>query len=152
MNNTTFQWIQRNLLYLSQKMLNSNFFRLSGNNLRLNMEEWFINWSSLLVNFFLSDESLGWESKFILNNSIDTLCSTSTTKKMGLSVYFLKISLIWTSWALKESPVVYHPINFSFWLIYISQLIPSSSYQTLPRDTDDLKTKCWIDLDLLRME
>ena len=33
-------------------------------------------------------------------------------------MYLAKTSLIWTSWLLKEEPVVYHPKNFSFWLIY----------------------------------
>lgn len=152
LNNTALQRIQRNLLNFSQKMFNSNFFRLSSNNLRLDMEEWFINRSSLLINLLLSNESLSWKSKFILNTPSLTLCSTSTTKKIGLSVYFLKISLIWTSCALNESPVVYHPINFSFWLIYISHLIPFSSYRTWLHDTNDPKTRCWTDLDLIRKE
>jgi hypothetical protein len=60
--------------------------------------------------------------------------------------------LIWTSCALNESPVVYHPINFSFWLIYISHLIPFSSYRTWLHDTNDPKTRCWTDLDLIRKE
>lgn len=114
LNNAVFQGVQRDFLDLSEQMLDSNLFWFGGFHLGLDVEERLEDGACLGIDFLLSNEDLGRQSQFILNTLKSTLCSTSTTKKMGWSVYFLKTSLIWESWVLKESPVVYQPINFSF--------------------------------------
>jgi len=86
--------IKGDLFDLSQKVLHSDLFGLGGFDLRLDVEEGLVDRSSLDIDFLLSDEGLCGQSKLILNGKSDTLCSTSTTRKTGLSVYFLKISLI----------------------------------------------------------
>jgi hypothetical protein len=146
------QRIQGDLLDLPQEMLNSDLLRLSRLHLRLDVEEGLVDRASLGVDFLLSDECLGGQAELVLNLKIFTLCSTSTTRKTGLSVYFLKTSLIWMSCALKESPVVYHPTNFSLWLIYIILGKPFASCRTWPRGKDGPKTKCWTGSDLPRRE
>lgn len=125
--NITWQRIQRNFFNLSEEMLDSDFFRFMSFNSWFNMEKWFVNGASFLINLLLSDESLSRKSEFVLNKKICTLCSTSITKKMGLGLYFLKTSLISISWVLKDSPVVYHPMNFYFWLIWIKDNLLFSS-------------------------
>lgn len=75
-------------------MLHSYLLGLSGLHPRFNVEERLVNRAGLSINFLLGDEGLGGESKLILIEMVGTLCSTSTTKKTGRSVYFRKTSLI----------------------------------------------------------
>ena len=107
------QRVQRDLLDLSQQVLHSDFLGLGGLDARFDVEERFVNGAGLGVDFLLGDEGLSGQSELILSDFTLTLCSTSTTRKTGRSVYFLKTSLIWISCARNESPVVYHPTNFS---------------------------------------
>lgn len=133
-------------------MFNSDFFRLMSFNSGFDMEKWFVNGASFLIDLLLGNKGLGRKSEFILNNKINTLCSTSITKKIGLGLYFLKTSLISMSWVLKDYPVVYHPMNFYFWLIWMKKELLFSSCLPFVHDKDDPRTKCCFEKDLIRKE
>jgi hypothetical protein len=112
--NAAVEGVQRDLLYLPQQVLHPDLLGLGGLDLGLDVEEGLEHRAGLLVDLLLRDEALRGQAELVLARARGTLCSTSTRRKMGLSLYLRKTSLIWMSWALKESPVVYHPMNFSF--------------------------------------